>query len=288
MTEALQQTLNVTIMVFMVGSLAEVGLKLKLEEAVTALRNIRFLTWTLVWSFVLCPIFALLLAKAFQLSEPYALGMILLGTAPCAPFLPMMAERAHGDVAYVAAFMAVTAVGTVIFMPFAAPLLAKGFVANPQTIAKPLIFFIAAPLIAGAVIRRAAESYAQALHPIVRRVTGANNIIMLAIAIFLYWPDFVSVAGEYAIAAQIVFFAGVMAAAYFLSFGLSHGQKVVLALGASTRNVGAVLAPMMAIPGIDRRAITMALLAVFIAIVMAAIGARVLSRFAPAAPAIST
>jgi bile acid:Na+ symporter, BASS family len=281
MTEMLQRILSVTIIIFMVGSLVEVGLKLRLEEAIKAMRDARFVMWSLVWSFALCPAFAVLLTKVIPLSEPYALGMILLGTAPCAPFLPMMAEKARGDLAYVAAFMALTAVGTVVFMPFAAPLLAKGFTADPWTIAKPLVFFVATPLIVGAATRRIAEAFAETLHPIVRRVTGVNNLTMLAIALILYWRDYFSAVGEFAIGTLILFFVGVMAAAYGLSFGLPHGQKVVIALGASTRNVGAALAPMMAVPGIDRRAITMVLLAVFIAIFTAAIGARVLARFAP-------
>ena len=37
------------------------------------------------------------------LSEPYAIGLILLGMARCAPFLPMVVDRARGDPAYAAA-----------------------------------------------------------------------------------------------------------------------------------------------------------------------------------------
>jgi bile acid:Na+ symporter, BASS family len=281
MADALQKTLGVTIVIFMIGSLAEVGLRLRLDEALMALRNVRFFTWSLVWSFVLCPAFAVLLTKAIPLPEPYALGMVLLGAAPCAPFMPMMAEKAHGDLAYAAAFMTIASVGTLIFMPFAAPLLAKGFNADPWTIAKPILFFVATPLVIGAATRCVANSFAETLHPIVRKVTGVNNVIMLVIALVLYWRDLFSTLGEFAIGTLILFFVGVTAAAYALSFGLPHEQKGVISLGASTRNMGAALAPMMAVPGIDRRAITMVLLAVFIAIFMAAIAARVLARFAP-------
>jgi bile acid:Na+ symporter, BASS family len=168
----LQKFLSVTLVIFMVGSLAEVGLKLRLEEAIKALRDVRFITWSLVWSFLLCPAFAVLLTELIPLSEPYALGMILLGAAPCAPFMPMMAEKARGDLAYVAAFMALAVVGTVVFMPLAAPLLTKGLSADPWIIAKPLLFFVAAPLVIGVATRRVSEAFAEKLHPTVRRWTG--------------------------------------------------------------------------------------------------------------------
>jgi hypothetical protein len=59
-----------------------------------------------------------------------------------------------------------------------------------------------------------------------------------------------------------VFFTVATAASYGLSFGLTQGQKSVLALGMSTRNLGAAFAPLFAITGIDERAIVMVALGV--------------------------
>lgn len=110
--DALRTVQNVTIVIFMVGNLLEVGLRLRVAEALAALRNVRFVMLSLLWCFVLGPALALLFTKIIPLSKPYALGLVLL-------------------------------------MPFMVPLLAKGFTADPWAIAKPLLFFIALPLAGG-------------------------------------------------------------------------------------------------------------------------------------------
>ena len=68
-----------------------------------------------------------------------------------------------------ATFLALAIGGTMIFMPLAAPLLTMGFSVDPWTIAKPLLFFVAAPLVIGVAARRASEAFAEKLHPTVRR-----------------------------------------------------------------------------------------------------------------------
>ena len=40
-------------------------------------------------------------------------GLLLLGMAPCAPFVPALAEKAKGGLGYIAAFMLLASVGTV-------------------------------------------------------------------------------------------------------------------------------------------------------------------------------
>ncbi len=282
MNELLSKLTSITIIIFMSGSLLEMGLKLKLDEAFKALRNARFVVLTLAWSFVLCPAFAVLLTKVLPLAQPYALGLLFLGMAPCAPYVLMLSEKARGDLGYVAAFMLLTAVGTVVYMPLMVPVLCKGFAADAWTIAKPLLFFIAIPLAIGVAIRRAQEPFAEKAHPIVKRSTDINNIIMLGLALWLYGKDFLNAVGSYAIGAQILYYGILAAASYALSFKLAHEQKSVLALGVSTRTIGAALAPLFAVPGTDKRAITMCILAAFIALIMGLITARVLGRFSEA------
>ena len=282
MAEILQKLLGVTLVIFMVGNLLEMGLKLNLREACGALRNVRFVAMTLLWGFVVCPALALLLTKIVPLAEPYALGLLFLGMAPGAPFLPAVAQRASGDLAYVAAFMVLASVGTVVFMPFAVPLLVKGFSADPWTIAKPLVFYIALPLAIGVAIRLAALTLAEKSHPIVKKVTAVDSLVLLAIIFWIYGRDFLGAVGSYAIGTQILYIAVVTAAAYGFGFGLPRSQKSVLALGLCTRNIGAAVAPLMAVPGTDQRAIVMCCLAMIITIVMGIGAAAVFARLAPA------
>jgi BASS family bile acid:Na+ symporter len=137
MNELLPKLLGITLVIFMVGNLLETGLKVKLNLVGKALRDGRFIGLSLLWSFILCRALAFFIAKTLPLAEPYAIGLLFLGMAPCTPFLPMVAEKAKGDLAYAAAFMLLTAVGTVIYMPFAVALLVKGFVADTRRRANP-------------------------------------------------------------------------------------------------------------------------------------------------------
>lgn len=279
MNETLQKTLGLTLIVFMVGNVMEVGLKVKLNEVGRALRDGRFVGMSLLWGFLLCPGFALLLTKIMPMAEPYALGLLFLGMAPGAPFLPAMAQKAKGDPAYVAAFMILTAVGTVIYMPLAVPVMVKGFSADSWTIAKPLLFFIAAPLLLGISIRLAVEAFAERTHPIVKKITGIDTLIMLVLVVIIYGKDFVSAVGSFAIGAQILFCAIVTMASYSFGLGMPPAQKSVLALGVCMRNIGAAMAPLISAPGTDQRAIAMCALAVPITLICAAIAASRLALF---------
>lgn len=276
--------MNVTIVIFMVGNLLEVGLRLKVAEALAALRNARFVVLTLLWCFVLGPALAVLLTKIIPLAEPYALGLVLLGMAPCSPAIPVMMRKSGGSLAYMSAFMLLAYTGTVVLMPFMVPWLAQGFTADPWTIAKPLLFFIAMPLVIGAAIRRAAETVAEKAAPIVKTMTGLNTLILCTVLLWVYRGEIFSAVGTYAIGSQILCYALLGFASYLLGFGLSYDQKAPMVLGTCTRNVGPALATLMGVADAPQGAITMCILAIFLGAILSGFAAAaLLKRFcAPA------
>jgi BASS family bile acid:Na+ symporter len=186
--------------------------------------------------------------------------------------------------AYMSAFMVLAYVGTVVLMPFMVPWLAKGFTADPWTIAKPLLFFIAMPLVIGAAIRRAAETVAEKAAPIVKKVTGLNTIILCLVLLWLYRSEIIGAVGAYAIATQLLYYALLGFAAYLLGFGLSYDQKAPMTLGICTRNVGPALATLMGVAGAPQGATTMCIMAVFLGAILSGFAAAaLLKRFcAPA------
>jgi BASS family bile acid:Na+ symporter len=274
--------LKVSLVIFMVGNLLDMGLRLKLREALGGLQNVRFVVLSVLWGFVLCPALAYLLTKVIPLEQPYAIGMILLGMVPCAPFLPMMVDKARGDLAYAAAFMLLASVATVVYMPLAVPIMVKGFSASAWTIAKPLLFFLMVPLAIGIAIQRTSASVAARLQPIVKKTTGIDTILMLVLCLVVYGKDFIGAMGSYAFGTQILFFSVATAATYGLSFGLPREQKSVLALGMSTRNLGAAFAPLFSLPDIDQRAIVMVAIGVPLQTIASLLAARWFARRASA------
>ena len=257
MTDILQITLKITLVIFMVGNLLDMGLRLKLSDAVAGLKNVRFVIQSLLWGFVLLPLLALLLTRIIPLDSSYAIGFVLLAMTPCAPFLPPMVDRAKGDVGYTAAFMLLMSVVTVAYMPLAVPVLVKGFSANALTIAKPLVLFLLVPLGIGLFLKHKSEALAIRLHPIVKKATGLDTILMLVLCVVVYGKEFLGLAGSYAIGVQILFFTVATLAPYFLSVGLPAGEKSVLSLGMATRNLGAAFAPLFTAHSENRHAIVM-------------------------------
>jgi BASS family bile acid:Na+ symporter len=278
-TDLLEKLLGITIAVFMAGSLLEMGLKLDLKGASHALRDIGFMVTALVWSFAIGPALAILLARSLPLAEPYALGLILLGLAPCAPFVPLLSEKAGADLNYVAAYLLLASLGTMIILPIMIPIVATELTADAWMIARPLLMFIALPLAIGICVRLATSAFADKSHPIVKKLTSVDIILMLGIVLVLYWRDFLSAVGSYAIGAQILYYCLLAAAAYGLGFGLPHEKKSALVLGLCTRNVGAAIAPLMSVSSSDQRATVMCVLAVFITLVVGSGVANLLGRW---------
>ena len=274
----LDPLLKLSLVIFMVGNLLDMGLRLKLQEALGGLRNVRFVVQSVLWGFVLCPALAYLLTKVIPLEQPYAIGMILLGMTPCAPFLPTMVDKARGDLAYAAAFMLLASVVTVVYMPLAVPVMVKGLSTDTWTIAKPLLAFVLVPLTIGMAIRRASAPVAIRLSPFVKKTTGIATIVMLVLCLVVYGKGFLGAVGSYAIGTQILFFLLATAASYWLSIGLKQDQKSVLALGMSTRNLGAAFAPLFAVADVDQRAIIMVALGVPLQTIASLLAARWFAR----------
>ncbi|MEI8040265.1 MAG: bile acid:sodium symporter [Verrucomicrobiota bacterium] len=271
---------KVSLAIFMAGSLLDMGLRLNLKDAIQALRDFRFVAHALVWSFVICPALAYLITLIIPMDPPYAIGMLLLGMAPCAPFVPMLVEKAKGDLGYTAAFMLLASVGTVICMPVTVPLLTKGLSASPWAIAKPLLIVVLIPMAAGVIFRRRSETGAAKVQPVVKKLAGLAGLVWCILCLIIYGKPLLGVAGELAVLSEVVFFGSICLATYYLGFGLRHEQKVVLSIGVTTRNLGACLTPLLSLPDMDQRATLMIVLSLPIMVVVARLGAKWFSRTA--------
>lgn len=260
MIDILTIVLKISLVIFMAGNLLEMGLRLNPQDALRGLRNVRFVILTLLWGFVLGPALAYGITRVLPLAAPYAVGLILMGMTPSAPFLPMIVNRAKGDLGYTAAFMLLSAAGTVLFMPFAVPMMIEGLTVSAWAIARPLIFVILVPMAIGMLILRAAHRLATTMRPWVKKVTGLFTVATLVLCAMVYGKGLLGVAGSFAVASQLIFFATVTTLTYWLGFGLPPGQKIVLSAGMATRNLGAALAPLLTVPAFDQRATIMVVL----------------------------
>jgi BASS family bile acid:Na+ symporter len=276
MNDTLMLAYKVSLVVFMAGSLLDMGLRLNVQDALRGLRDLRFVSHTLAWCFVFCPALAYVLTLLIPLEEPYAIGLLLLGMAPCAPFAPIFVTKAKGDLGYTAAFMVLTAVGTAIFMPLALPVMVKGLSTTAWAIAKPLLVVVILPMVAGVIVRSLSPGAASRINPLVKKATGLFALVWIVLALVLYGKSLLGVAGTFAVGTQLLFFCAIFACTYLLSFGLRREQKIVLSVGATTRNLGACLAPLLAVPDMDPGASLMILLGLPMMIVAVILGTKLL------------
>lgn len=227
-----------------------------------------------MWSFLLVPGFAYAITRLVPLEPPYAIGLLLLGMAPCAPFVPGLVGKAKGDLGFTAAFMLLASVGTVVLMPFMVPLLTTGLSASAWAIAKPLLMVVLVPMAIGVMIRSQTDVFASRLLPLAKKTAGLFGLVWTLLCVILYGQALLCLAGSFALAAELLVFIGIFAGSYLLGFGLPHEHKIVLSIGVTTRNLGACLTPLLAVPDMDQRATLMIVLALPVMVVVSRLGGK--------------
>jgi bile acid:Na+ symporter, BASS family len=240
MTEGATIAAKVALHAFLVSSMLAAGLTLTPHAILTPLRNVRLVLVALVLNFVVAPVFALVLS--IPLERPHAIGLVLLGGAAGAPFLPKLAEGAGGDLGFAVALMTLLTIGTTLFMPFALPLIIPGLQASPWSIARPLLVFILAPLAIGMLLQSLAPTSSAGFQPIFAKLGNISAIVLIALLVVLYFHDLLGVVGSGALAVATLFIAGLGVAGYLLG-GSREEIRGVLGLGTAARNVGAALVP---------------------------------------------
>ena len=273
------------ILLFMVGSLGGVGLRVMPRDVLRPLKHTRFLVVSLVTCWILCPLVAVLILKVIPLAQPYAAGLLLLSLAPCAPFAPAMVRIARGDGSYLAAFMVLSAITTVILMPIGVPLLLDGVQVDPWRIARPLLMYVLIPLLVGLTISATRPRAAAWLRPKLEKVTAAAALAMFVPIVHLFGPGIIEAIGSHAIAAQAIYLIVTTGITHALGSALRDDQRSVLTLGICTRNLGAALAPISAVAA-DERGVVMIAIGAISTLFWSAIIARRLGRVVaqPAAP----
>jgi BASS family bile acid:Na+ symporter len=231
---------RIALLAFLVSSMLAAGLSLTPHAILAPLRNLRLVLVALALNFVAAPVFALALSMVIPLERPHAIGLILLGGAAGAPFLPKLVKGARRPRLRRRAYTLLT-VGTIPSCP-SLPLMIPGLQASPWSIAQPLVVFILMPLAVGMLLQRRKASAFAALQPIFVKLGNVSALVLLALLIALYFHNLLGVLGSGAIAACAVFIAGLYAAGYLLG-GSQVETKGVLGLGTAARNVGAALVP---------------------------------------------
>lgn len=238
--EFMNKVANVVTLVFVISSMLAVGLGFAIREILAPLRNGRLVSRALLANFVVMPIAALAIGRLLKLDKPLSVGLLLLGTAAGAPFLPKLASSAKGNLAFSVALMVLLTTVTVVYMPLILPLLLEGVTVNSMRIANSLLFLMLLPLGVGLVLKARFERVADAVRPLLNRVSSLTLVLLVVLLLLSNVQNVISLFGTRGILASIVFLIGGVGVGWLLG-GPAFGLKSVLALGTAQRNIAAAL-----------------------------------------------
>ncbi len=278
MNEILPVLFKISTVIFVGGSLIDMGLRLNLKDALLGLRNLRFMFYTVVWGFVLCPALAYLVANVFPMEAPYANGVILQGLTPCAPFVALLVDRARGDLGLTAALMLVCITGTVIVMPLVLPFMVTGMAVTSWEIGKPILLIVVLPLVIGILIRGKSVAAANRMQPYVKKIVGISTIALFILIIIIHGKGFIASIGSYTSLSLVIYLSILATVPYWLGIGLQRKEKIVLSIGITSRNVGAALVPCVAIAGVDQRTTMTVLVSMFLMIILGLLMGKLFGR----------
>jgi len=240
MKEVLLDISRLAMLLFLVASMLGVGLSVTVSQVIAPLRSARLVVTALLANFVIVPLAAVAIVKLFRLDEPFAIGLLLLGLAPGAPFLPKLAELAKGDLAFAVALMVLLMAGTIVLLPLALPWLSPGAKVGVWKIGRPLLLLMVLPLIVGFVFKARLGLFTEQLRFALRWISNASLLLVLVLVVVLNLPGVLNVLGTGAIAACVMFtaFAGL---AGLLPVGFGIATRKVMVLGTGFRNLAAAL-----------------------------------------------
>ena len=238
--ELIQTTISVATLVFVLSSMLATGLGLTVSEITTPLRNARLVLLSLLANFVVMPLAAFALAATLRLDQPLGVGLLLLGTAAGAPFLPKLAQISKGNLAFGVGLMVLLMVVTVGYLPLVLPLLLPGVSVNPAQIARSLFLLMLLPLAGALVVRARFAAAAARTKPVLDRVSNLSLILLIVLITATNINNVLAVFGTRGILAALLFLAVGFGVGWLLG-GPGPDTRRVLALGTAQRNIAAAL-----------------------------------------------
>jgi predicted Na+-dependent transporter len=238
--ELLNTLYNLMSLVFVLGTMASMGLSLTMAQITGPLRNARFVIVALLANFLVPPILAFLLIQVFSLDEPLAVGLMLVSLAAGAPALPKTAVFAKVDAAAATGLMVLLVVVTILVLPVALPLLLTGISVTFWDIASGLIILILVPLAVSLFVRaRYPEAAASAL-PHFAQASNLSLLFLMVLMVVLNFSDVVGLLGSGGLLASLVL-VGLTTAGGYLLGKLGKAGDWLQGLGAGQRNIAAAM-----------------------------------------------
>jgi BASS family bile acid:Na+ symporter len=236
--ELLAKAASIATLVFVISSMLAMGMGLTVSQIIAPLRNARLVILALVANFVLMPLGAFALGKLLRLDQPLGVGLLVLGCAAGAPFLPKLAQLSKGNLPFGVGMMVLLMVITVGYLPLVLPLLLPGVTVDPVKIAQSLVLLMLLPMGIGLIVKRRFEGVAARVKPL---LDWLSNIALISLVVLISAANFehiLQVFGTRGILAGLLFIALGFCVGWLLG-GPGSDTRRVLSLGTAQRNIAA-------------------------------------------------
>ncbi len=233
MLEILKTVFDLSMIVFVVGSMITVGLGLSISKIIAPLKDIKMLTLALVANFIIVPLFAFLLVSALPVPEPVQIGIILLSLGAGAPFIPKIIQVAKAPVYHGTGVMLLLLIVTIFYMPVVVPMIFPNAMITSWEIAKSLLFTMLIPLTLGLYINAYFSNIAARIQPFSIKITNISILILIITVVYLYTD--VIIVHAHALPIVILFFLGAAGIGYF-SDRRNKDTRIILLVSTGLRN----------------------------------------------------
>jgi len=190
-------------LLFVVTSMLAMSLSLSVQQMTQPLKNIHLVILALLANFVLVPLLAFAIIKIIPMDQSLQIGVILLGTATGAPFIPKLVQGAKGNVAYAVGLMFLIMVVTIFYLPFILPVLLPEVEINPLDIASSLIVTMLIPLVIGMLIKSHSPDVADHWAPVMQKISSLSILILLVVGLGLNISNIIGFIGTRGIGAMM-------------------------------------------------------------------------------------
>lgn len=183
MTPYLEPLSRLAVLLFMLCTMAGVGLLLEVRQLQDALRERRPLALTLLANFLALPLIAWAVCQWLELRASLQAALLLATTAPGSPIMLRLNAIARGNQALAVSHFIVLSVLTVAFQPLVLPHIFHGIQVHSLDIVRSLGLTVLLPLAVGLWVRACWPVFAERARPVLER-TGA----LAALSIVVLFP----------------------------------------------------------------------------------------------------
>lgn len=255
--------------VLLVSLTLTAGLLVNRAAMLDTVKRVGVLLRALVVNFIVVPALAVLVTRAFHLAEPIATGLLLMAMAPGVPFILMAGGRKKGGSLELAIELTfILAALSTITIPLTARLLLPegGSASIPLSQLTALGLFQLLPLLVGALLAARRPSLAQAITPVVKRLTTISLIAFFAVNMPQILRSFALLFGSLGVIAMLTIIVLSIVTGW-LAGGRRAAYRHTLAIGTALRNPGAaaVIASTFPSPAVKATVVTYLILQFVIA-----------------------